>query len=89
MQAKTVLLSAALAAAAAVSVSSFAGPEAGHPNIIAAREDAEHAIAKLKQAQKANEYDMGGHAKKAEDLLQQAIDEMRQAAKTDNKNDKK
>jgi hypothetical protein len=89
MQAKTVLLSAAIAAAAAVSVSAFAGPEAGHPNIIAAREDAEHAIAKLKQAQKANEYDMGGHAKKAEELLQQAIDEMRLAAKADNKNDKK
>ena len=89
MQAKTVLLAAALATTAAVSVSSFAGPEAGHPNIIAAREDAEHAIAKLKQAQKANEYDMGGHAKKAEELLQQAIDEMRLAAKADNKHDKK
>ena len=89
MQAKTVLLSAAIAAAAAVSVSAFAGPEAGHPNIIAAREDAEHAIKKMQQAQKANEYDMGGHAKKAEELLAQAIDEMKLAAKADNKNDKK
>lgn len=89
MQAKTVLLSAALAAAAAVSVATFAGPMEGHPNIIAAREAAQEAIAKLKQAQKANEYDLGGHAKKAEDLLAQAIDEMRLAAKTDNKNDKK
>jgi hypothetical protein len=89
MQAKSVLLAAALAAAATVSISSFAGAEAGHPNIIAAREDAEHAIKKMQQAQKANEYDMGGHAKKAEELLAQAIDEMKLAAKADNKNDKK
>jgi len=85
MQAKTVLLSAALAAAVAVSFSSFAGPEAGHPHIIAARESAEKAISELKTAQKANEYDMGGHAKKAEELLEQAIAEMKQAAKAANK----
>jgi hypothetical protein len=89
MQAKTVLLAAALATTAAVSVSSFAGPEAGHPNIIAARQDAEHAINKMQQAQKANEYDMGGHAKKAEELLAQAVEEMKQAAMADNKHDKK
>ena len=89
MQTKPLVLCAALAAAAAVSVSSFAGPEAGHPNIIAAREDAEHAINKLRNAQKANEYDLGGHAKKAEELLAQAIEEMKLAAKAANKPDKK
>jgi hypothetical protein len=83
MQARTFVLALAVAAAAVTSV--MAGPMAGHPNIIAAREDAEHAIQKLKNAQKANEYDMGGHAKKAEELLAQAIEEMKQAAEADNK----
>jgi hypothetical protein len=89
MQAKSVILAAALVAAAVVSVASFAGAMAGHPNIIAAREDAEHAIKKMQQAQKANEYDLGGHAKKAEELLAQSIEEMKLAAQADNKNDKK
>jgi hypothetical protein len=83
MQARTYILALAVAAAAVTSV--LAGPMAGHPNIIAAREDAEHAIQKLQKAQKANEYDLGGHAKKAEELLGQAIEEMKQAAEADNK----
>jgi hypothetical protein len=74
-----------LAAAAAVATSVLAGPMANHPNLIAAREDAEHAIQKLKNAQKANEYDLGGHAKRAEELLGQAIDEMKLAAEADAK----
>jgi len=57
---------------AAVSIPVLAGPEAGHPNIIAAREDAQHAIEKMHAAQVANEYDLGGHAAKAEKLLAQA-----------------
>ena len=84
MQTKQLVL--ALSVAAAVVTSVMAGPMAHHPNLIAAREDAEHAIQKLRNAQKANEYDLGGHAKKAEELLAQAIEEMKQAAKTDNKN---
>jgi hypothetical protein len=66
-------------------VSSLAGPEAGHPNIIAARDFTNHAIAKLQAAQKANEYDLGGHAKRAEELLTQALGEMREAAKATDK----
>jgi hypothetical protein len=63
----------------------FAGPEAGHPNIIAARENAQAAIEKLKAAQAANEYDMGGHAAKAEKLLRQAEQEMKLAAEAANR----
>jgi hypothetical protein len=88
MQVRTLALSLAVAAAALASVVSMAGPMAGHPNIIAAREDASHAIAKLKAAQKANEYDLGGHAKKAEDLLNEAVEEMKLAAAADDKKDK-
>jgi hypothetical protein len=82
MQARTLALSLAVAVA---SLSALAGPMAGHPNIIAAREDASHAINKLRNAQKANEYDLGGHAKRAEELLVQAIEEMRLAAEADEK----
>ncbi|HTD06739.1 hypothetical protein [Undibacterium sp.] len=67
----------------------IAGPEAGHPNIIAAREDTTHAIEKLKAAQAANEYDMGGHAAKAEKLLAEAEHEMKLAAEAANKNARK
>ena len=76
-----VALGASLLAAGAA----FAGPEAGHPNIIAAREHAQMAIEKLKAAQAANEYDMGGHAAKAERLLREAEEQMRLAAEAANR----
>ena len=76
-----VALGASLVAAGAA----FAGPEAGHPNIIAAREHAQMAIEKMKAAQAANEYDMGGHAAKAEKLLHEAEEQMRLAAEAANK----
>jgi hypothetical protein len=76
-----VALGASLLAAGAA----IAGPEAGHPNIIAAREHAQAAIEKLKAAQVANEYDMGGHAAKAEKLLREAEEQMRLAAEAANK----
>ncbi len=81
------VLAAALAGGYAV-----AGPEAGHPNIIAAREDAQHAIEKMHAAQVANEYDLGGHAAKAEKLLREAEHQMMLAAMAANaheKNDKR
>ena len=76
-----VALGACLVAAGAA----FAGPEAGHPNIIAAREHAQMAIEKMKAAQAANEYDMGGHAAKAEKLLHEAEEQMRLAAEAANR----
>ena len=82
------LLTLAFLGIAALSTQVFAGPEAGHPNIIAAREDAQHAIDKMKAAQVANEYDMGGHAAKAEQLLKEAQQEMKLAAEAANKNKK-
>jgi len=81
---KTLML-AALGTALAAATAAFAGPEAGHPNIIAAREAAQAAIEKLKAAQVANEYDMGGHAAKAEKLLHQAEQEMKMAAEAANR----
>ena len=75
----------ALGTALAAAGTAWAGPEAGHPNIIAAREDAQAAIEKLKAAQAANEYDLGGHAAKAEKLLREAEQEMRKAAEAANR----
>ena len=75
----------ALGAALAAAGTAWAGPEAGHPNIIAAREAAQAAIEKLKAAQAANEYDLGGHAAKAEKLLREAEQEMKKAAEAANR----
>ena len=85
MQARTALLTLAAAAAAIATTLAVAGPERGHPNIIAARKEAQHAIEHMQKAQHANEFDMGGHAQKAIDLMNQAQEEMRIAAETDNR----
>ena len=85
MNFKKMMTLAALGASLIAAGTAFAGPEAGHPNIIAARENAQAAIEKLKAAQAANEYDMGGHAAKAEKLLRQAEQEMKLAAEAANR----
>jgi len=72
--------------AAVASSCAWAGVESGHPNIIAAREHVEHALERLHQAQVANAYDLDGHAAKAEQLLRQALEEMRLAAAAANRN---
>ena len=81
---KTTMTLATLAAALVAGGAAHAGPEAGHPNIIAAREAAQTAIEKMKAAQAANEYDMHGHAAKAEKLLHEAEQEMKMAAEAAN-----
>ena len=55
-----------------------------HPNLAAAQNLIERAIARISDAQKANEYDMGGHAAKAKDLLDQAYAEIKLAAEAAN-----
>jgi hypothetical protein len=55
-----------------------------HPNLAAAQRMCGDAIAKITAAQQANEWDMGGHAKKAKDLLTEASEEIKQAALTAN-----
>jgi hypothetical protein len=51
-----------------------------HPNIAAAQRLTSEAYEKVVAAQKANEFDMGGHAQKAKELLAQANAELKQAA---------
>jgi hypothetical protein len=57
-----------------------------HPNIAAAQKLCEEAFEKVKAAQKANEYDMDGHAEKAKGLLEQASAELKLAAEAANHN---
>ena len=58
---------------------------ARHPNIASAQRLAQQAFDKIVVAQKANEFDMGGHAQKAKELLEQANAELKQAALAANK----
>jgi len=51
-----------------------------HPNIAAAQRLCEQAYEKIVAAQRANEYDMKGHAEKAKELLEQANSELKEAA---------
>jgi hypothetical protein len=57
-----------------------------HPNLAAAQRLTAQAFQKITAAQEANEFDMQGHAKKAKDLLDQANNELKQAAGAANKN---
>ena len=59
-----------------------------HPNLAAAQRASENAYNKIIEAQKANEWDMQGHAQKAKNLLEQVNNELRQAATAANKNAK-
>ncbi len=60
------------------------GAMKGHPNIEAARSALNTAEERITAAQKANEYDMGGHAAKAKEMITGAKEELRLAAETAN-----
>ena len=62
--------------------------KARHPNLAAAQNLIERAVTKVTLAQKANEYDMDGHAAKAKELLDQAYAEIKLAAEAANQNKK-
>ena len=57
-----------------------------HPNLAAAQALIRDAIAKITEAQKANNYDMKGHAARAKELLEQASHEIWLAAQAANAN---
>ena len=60
-----------------------------HPNIAAAQKLVDQAFDKITAAQKANEYDMDGHAQKAKELLDQVNNELKLAAGSANHNAEK
>lgn len=59
-----------------------------HPNIAAAQRLSSQAYQRILDAQKANEWDMAGHAQKAKELLEQVNNELREAATMANRNAK-
>ena len=58
---------------------------ARHPNLAAAQRLISEAWEKISVAQKANEFDMQGHAQKAKELLDQANTEIKLAAEAANR----
>jgi hypothetical protein len=56
-----------------------------HPNLEAAQRLIANAMDKISAAQAANEWDMDGHAARAKDLLGQASNEVRLAARAANR----
>jgi hypothetical protein len=61
---------------------------AKHPNLAAAQNLSRQAWQRVLDAQKANEWDMQGHAQKAKELLDQVNNELKLAAEAANKNTK-
>ena len=57
-----------------------------HPNLAAAQDFIQQAIGKITEAQKANKYDMKGHAARAKQLLEEAYHEIWLAAQAANGN---
>ena len=57
-----------------------------HPNLAAAQRLCEQAWQRVSDAQKANEWDMQGHAEKAKQLLDQVNQELKLAAEAANRN---
>jgi hypothetical protein len=57
-----------------------------HPNLARAQHQVDAAYKSIVAAQQANEFDLGGHAAKAKDLLDEANRELKQAAEVSNAN---
>lgn len=81
---KKIILVAFIGAIIGFSAVTFAA--ADHPNLRAAHELVLKAMESITAAQKANKFDMKGHASKAKDLLHQAEGELKQAVGDANKN---
>ena len=75
---KKFIIAAVLGAVVGAGITAFAAPK--HQNIVDAHDAIVKALGKIDDAQKANEFDLGGHAAKAKDLLNQAEPELKQAA---------
>jgi hypothetical protein len=59
-----------------------------HPNLAKAQQYSRDAFDRITKAQKANEYDMEGHAAKAKELLLQVNEELKLAAMAANRSAK-
>ncbi|MGO9775700.1 MAG: hypothetical protein ACLQGT_01425 [Terracidiphilus sp.] len=87
MKLRNVLLSCALVLGLAATTIVFAQNMERHPNLAAAQALIDQAIGRVSDAQRANEYDMDGHAAHAKELLIQAREEIKLAARAANHHD--
>lgn len=78
-----IALTVCTAAAVARPVDNVSGKR--HPNLAAAQRLSTQAYEKILAAQRANEFDLGGHAQKAKELLDEANRELKAAAETANR----
>lgn len=79
MQIRSMVLGSCLTIGALGAAAGVAQNFNGHPNLVAARDYGVQAYQALVRAQQANHFDLGGHAQKAKDLLEQANHELDQA----------
>ena len=56
-----------------------------HPNLAAAQRLSQQAWERIVEAQRANEWDLQGHAQRAKNLLDQVNNELKQAAEASNR----
>jgi len=87
---KSVRVAVALVAVVAAGVISAEPPARDisakrHPNLAEAQRLSRQAWEKINAAQAANEWDLGGHAQKAKELLDQVNNELKMAAEAANK----
>ncbi len=61
---------------------------ARHPNLAAAQRLSQQAWDKVVEAQRANEWDLQGHAQKAKELLDQVNRELKEAAEASNRRER-
>jgi len=90
---KTVTLAIVVFALVVITGMAIAQPERDinpqhHPNLAAAQKFSQQAFEKMEAAQRANEWDMQGHAEKAKQLLMQVNHELKLAAEAANKHHK-
>ncbi len=78
--AATAILSALLVSSA------YAAHAPRHPNLARAHREVQAAFKSITAAQRANEFDLQGHAAKAKELLEQAQNELKQAVEAANDN---
>lgn len=89
MKTLSIVCSAALALATTAVIAKPPVDNVGHhrhPNLAAAQRLTAQAFNRIMAAQRANEFDLGGHAAKAKDLLDQANRELKEAAESSNTN---
>lgn len=75
-----IVFAAALTGLTMISVAQAADKAGGkHPNLVAAQGLLDKAAERITDAQKANDFDLGGHAKRAKELLDEANAELKMA----------